>query len=655
MESGQDKRRLAVILAADIVGYSRLMEADESGTLAQLKTHRKELIDPKIAEYGGRIVKTTGDGMLVEFASAADAVQHAVDMQRAIAQRNTAVPADKRIEFRIGINLGDIIVEGDDIFGEGVNVAARLEESCEPGGVNISGKVHAEVAGKLDLAFDDMGEQAVKNLDKPVRTYRVVLEGGAAVAAPAAAKSAAGARSPWLVPAAVAAVVVIAVIAVVAWQTTRDTDTQTAATAPDAAEEQKALALPDKPSIAVLAFDNISADPNLEYFSDGLTEDIITELSRSPELFVISRNSSFVYKGQPTDIQQVAQELGVRYVVEGSVQRAEDQLRITAQLVDGFTGTQLWAENYDRVLTDIFEVQKDVTQSVVAVLLDRVTAAEIAAAFRKPTESLTAYDYAKLGNRYTNEAFQTLSVETAQLGREAYEKAIELDPNYAEAYAWLAHNLFRSLPAVDGRVPEGRWKTQLELTRKAIQLNPNYSFAYAVQGPPMEVLHGLEAGLAVGRKSVELNPNDADSWVKLAARLATSGLLEEAVSAGELAFKLNPLAAEFYYFRNLSQAYYLSEDYQSAHDIAQKGIVSAPRYGELNAILLSALVRMDQLDQASVAAKDALERVPDLGEKFPPFRIFRHKFGAVRKQVIDDLRSLGIAIPDDRSHPVGGL
>ena len=284
-------------MAADIVGYSHLMEADESGTLAQLKTHRKELIDPKIAEYGGRIVKTTGDGMLVEFTSASDAVQQAVDVQRAMAQRNASVPADKRIVFRIGINLGDIIVEGDDIFGEGVNFAARLEESCEPGGVNISGKVHAEVAGKLDLAFDDLGEQAAKNIDKPIRTYRVVLDGGAAVAAPAPVTKPGSARSPWLVPAAVAAVLVIAVVAVAAWQTNRDDGApQVAATSADqaapVAQEREAPPLPDKPSIAVLAFDNLSGDPDQEYFSDANSESIITALAQVPNLFVIARKGN---------------------------------------------------------------------------------------------------------------------------------------------------------------------------------------------------------------------------------------------------------------------------------------------------------------------------------------------------------------------------
>ena len=308
------QRRLAAIFAADMVAYSRLMEADETGTIARQKAHRAELVDPQIASHGGRIVKTTGDGMLVEFGSVVDATQCAVAIQRAMAEREADVGEEHRIQYRIGINLGDIVIDGDDILGDGVNVAARLEGLAEPGGVYISDVVHQSVAGKLDVAFEDLGEQQVKNISKPVHAYRVMLDG--APAAPSAAP----------------------------------------------------LALPDKPSIAVLPFDNLSGDPEQEYFTDGITEDIITSLSHLRQLYVTARNSTFSYKGQAMDVQLVASELGVRYVLEGSVRKSNNQVRITTQLIDGETGNHLWAERYDRALADIFAVQDEITQTVVGAL-----------------------------------------------------------------------------------------------------------------------------------------------------------------------------------------------------------------------------------------------------------------------------------------------
>src|SRR6266496_3602212 len=295
----RDQRRLAAIVSADVVGYSRLMGRDESGTLATLKGHRRELIDPKIAEYGGRIVKTTGDGLLLEFPSVVDAVRCAVDVQRGMAERNAGVAPADRIEFRMGINVGDIIIDGDDIFGDGVNVAARLEGLSEPGGICVSGRVQEDARGKLDIGFEDAGDQQLKNIARPLRVYRVRIEGAAASPRPA-------------------------------------------------------LPLPDKPSIAVLPFQNMSGDPEQDYFADGITEDLITALSHFRWFFVIARNSTFVYKGKAIDVKQVARELGVRYVLEGSVRKAANRLRISTQLIDGSTGIHLWAERYDRDLADIF-------------------------------------------------------------------------------------------------------------------------------------------------------------------------------------------------------------------------------------------------------------------------------------------------------------
>jgi adenylate cyclase len=343
------ERRLAAIMAVDVVGYSRLMGADEEGTLAALKAIRREWVDPRIVEHRGRIVKTTGDGLLVEFASVVAAVRCTVGVQREMAERNIGVPAETRIEFRVGINLGDIIIDGDDIFGDGVNIAARLETLAEPGGICVSRVVHDQVRDKLAFAFEDMGEQALKNITRPVRTYRVMAALGAA--------------------------------------STR------AGSGPS---------LPDKPSIAVLPFANMSGDPEQEYFADGMVEEIITALSRIRWLFVIARNSSFTYKGQAVDVKQVGRELGVRYVLEGSVRRGGNRVRVTAQLIDAFTSAHIWAERYDRDLTDIFAVQDEITASVAGIIEPALVAAEQERVLRKPPDRLDAWEVYQRGMWHFN-------------------------------------------------------------------------------------------------------------------------------------------------------------------------------------------------------------------------------------------------------------
>src|SRR5215469_9004612 len=334
-------RRLAAIIAADVAGYSRLMGADEEGTLACLMAHRRELVDPRIAEHRGRIVKTTGDGLLVEFQSVVDAVRCAVEFQRAMAERNRDVPAERRVELRIGIHQGDMIVEDGDIFGDGVNLAARIEGLAEPGGICVSRVVHDEVRDKLDVAFDDFGEQNLKNIARPMRVF-VARIGGEAANAP-------GGETP-------------------------------------------ALPLPDNPSIAVLPFANMSGDPEQEYFADGMVEEIITALSRIRWLFVIARNSTFTYKGQAFDVKRVGRELGVRYVLEGSVRKGGGRVRITAQLIDALTGTHLWADRFDGSLEEVFALQDQVASSVAGVIEPALQAAETARSTGRPTTDITAYD-----------------------------------------------------------------------------------------------------------------------------------------------------------------------------------------------------------------------------------------------------------------------
>jgi adenylate cyclase len=368
-------RKLAAIISADVVGYSRLMGADEAGTLAALKKHRRELIDPKIAEHEGRIVKTTGDGLLIEFPSVVEAVQCAVEMQRAICDRNADVPAVHRIEFRVGINLGDIIIDGDDIHGDGVNVAARLEGLAEPNGICVSRVVRDQVRDKLDVAFEDLGEQQVKNIARPLRVFRV--------AQPAIVRSTASAKP--------------------------------------------ALALPDKPSIAVLPFENLSGDPEQQYFSDGITDDIITEVSRFRQLFVIARNSSFVFRGKQVDVAEIGRRLGVHYLVEGSVRRVDDRIRINVQLVDTVSGAHVWADRYDRDMKDLYAVQDELAHTIAATLTGCVESAETRQARRKPTNNLTAYDCYLRGVEH----HRRLTVEDMARSREMFERAIELDPEFA--------------------------------------------------------------------------------------------------------------------------------------------------------------------------------------------------------------------------------
>src|SRR5207248_617773 len=377
------ERRLTAILAADVVGYSRLMGANETGTLAALKALQTDFIDGKIAEHQGRTVKLTGDGMLVEFPSVVNAVACAADVQRGMRDRNAGVPQERRIEFRIGVNLGDVIVEGKDIFGDGVNVAARLESIAKPGGITISGSVRDHVGNRLDLVFEDMGEQTLKNIERPIRVYSVSLS-------PAA----------------------------------RDSK--------DAAPAQQEQL--ERPSIAVLPFNNMSGDPEQEYFSDGITEDIITDLSKVSGLFVVARNTAFTYKGKPVRVQQVGQELGVAFILEGSVRKAASRVRVTGQLISSKDGGHVWADRYDRDLTDIFAIQDDITHAIVEQLKVKLLPQEKKSIGQTPTDSVEAYTYYLRGRQFLHRH----SKSYYQLARRMFAKAVELDPLYARAYAGIA-------------------------------------------------------------------------------------------------------------------------------------------------------------------------------------------------------------------------
>jgi TolB-like protein/class 3 adenylate cyclase len=499
-------RRLTAILAADVAGYSRLMGADEEGTLERLKALRHELLDPKIAEHHGRIVKTTGDGLLVEFASVVDAVRCAVSVQQAMPERNTDVAADNRIELRIGINLGDVIVEGEDLYGDGVNIAARIEALADPGGVFVSNTVHDHVRDRLPFVFEDLGEHQVKNIARPVRVFRVRVTLTHPVAkAPGSPIS-------------------------------RNAGEGAERQRREAGEGSPPLPLPDKPSIAVLPFANMSGDPEQEYFADGMVEEIITALSRIRWLFVIARNSSFTYKGQAVDVKQVGRELGVRYVLEGSVRKAGGRVRITAQLIEAETGTHLWADRFDGSLEEVFDLQDRIAISVAGVIEPALQTAETARSASRQTADLTAYDL------YLR-AYAMVVASSAQIpdALRLLEQAIARDPRYGPALAWAAYCHMRL--HTDGRSddPETHRPKSVDYARRALEADgddpsvlANAAFALGILG------ENIGAMIALVDRSLTLNPSFARGWHISGTLRCCAGQLDPAIEHCETALRLSP-------------------------------------------------------------------------------------------------------------------
>ena len=553
MPNARVERRLTAILAADVAGYSRLMGVDEEGTLSKLKAHRVALVDPKITEHRGRIVKTTGDGLLVEFASVVDAVRCAVEVQRGMIERNADVPQGKRVEFRIGINVGDIIIEEDDIFGDGVNVAARLEALAEPGGICVSGRVEEDVHGKLDTAFEDIGEQQLKNIARPVRVYRA--RPGGPVNAPA----------------------------------------------------HPVLSLPDKPSIVVLPFQNMSGDPEQEYFADGVVEEITTALSRFKTVFVIARNSSFTYKGKAADVKQIGRELGVRYVLEGSVRKAANRVRITAQLIDAASGVHLWADRFDGAIEDIFDLQDQVTTSVVGAITPTVEQAEIGRAVLKPTESLDAYDHYMRG---LASQYQWTSEATNEALRHYY-KAIELDPKFALAYA-LATSCY-SWRKMNGWVTDpAREITETKrLAERATQLGQDDAQVLCWSGGALAFVVGqVDEGVALVERALRLNPNLMDAWLSSGSVMLVLGEWDKAIDHFAHAMRLSPFEPSLFVMQaGTATGHFYAGRYDEAAAWAAKSIGENPKYPPVwrtaaasNALLgrqeqaQNAMARLRQLD-----------------------------------------------------------
>ncbi len=560
-------RRLAAIILADIVGYSRLMEADEAGTVAILKKHRTEILKPLVASHKGRIVKLMGDGVLLEFASAVSAVHCAVELQSAMAATNAHLPEERRIVLRIGVNLGDVVVEGDDIYGDGVNIAARLEALAEPGGICISDSLYRQIHGKVDFQFDDIGEQALKNIASPIRVYRL-----------------------------------------------RRT--------PSPGQPRPALSLPDRPSIAVLPFDNMSGDPEQDYFADGIVEDIITALSRIRWLFVIARNSSFTYKGRAIDIKQVGRELGVRYVLEGSVRKSGNRVRITGQLIEASSAAHLWADRFDGHMEDVFDLQDRITASVIMAVAPKLEQVEIERARHKPTENLDAYDHYLRG-------MASVHLWTREGNDDAlahFYQAIEIDPKFAAAYG-LAARCYSQRKAGGWMVDAGRDASETaRLVKRAVDLGPDDALVLCTAGIALAYVVGdVEEGDALTSKALTVNPNLAWAWLFGGWTKLWMGEFETAIERLNNALRLGPNDPQIFLIHDaLCSAQFCIGRYAEALQWALKALRgrSLPLTEYMTVACAAHLGRIDEAKErlAVLVKADPGLRISALREKFPELR-----------------------------------
>jgi len=579
-------RRLTAIFAADVAGYSRLTGMDEEGTHVRLKDHLRLLIDPKITAYRGRTVKNTGDGLLAEFSSVVDAMRCAVDVQRGMAERNSDVPPANRIEFRIGINVGDVIEDNGDIFGDGVNVAARIEAVAEPGGICVSDDAHRQLRDKLDILFDDAGEQNLKNIERPVRVFRVIDQ-----------------------------------------------------TTPG--RQRLALALPDKPSVAVLPFDDLSATPEHGYFADGIVEDITMALSRFGELFVIARNSSFQYKGKATDVREVGRDLGVRYVLQGSVRRARDRLRISAQLIDATTGGHCWAERYDRKLEEVFAVQDEVVATIVAILAAHVRKAEAERTRTKPPNNWRAYDHYLQAAEAFASLVTSFNVEDVYEARRLLQLSIDIDPNYARSYALLAntHDVTYVNRLDRDYLNPAALDLASQFARKAVQLDPNLPEAHAILGFVLAFKHQHDASIASIERARALNPNYID-W-RFGYPLVLAGHSMRAIEVIKTYMRLDPfhppLASLF-----LGLAQYMLKEYSQALAVLRDFVFRVPQLPWGHLYLAMTHARLGQIEEARAEIAEVLRIDPDIRISWPVRTLTAFKHAKDDKHFYDALRRAGL-------------
>jgi adenylate cyclase len=569
-------RRLAAIMAADVVGYGRLMEADEAGTLAALKERRKGILEPLVVEHHGRIVKVMGDGVLVEFASAVNAVGCAVELQKRMAAANDGLPADRRIVLRIGINLGDVIVEGGDLYGDGVNVAARLQALTEPGGICISGKVRDEVMRKLDVGLEELGLREIKNIAAPVRVYRVTTE--------------------------------------------------------QAAADPAALSVPDNPSIAVLPFANMSGDPEQEYVADGLTEDIITGLSRVGALFVIARNSTFAYKGRAVAVAQVARDLGVRYVLEGSVRKSGRRVRITAQLVDAITGRHVWAEKFDRELVEIFDLQDEITRNVVASTQTQILLAEGSPVQRNDRPDIGVWS---LVNRAMARIHE-LTPESLADAKQLAEQALNIDEKCGPAWRCLSIAIYHQAHMLTAADYDATLSKALEAAERSIQLDSRDEYAHWNLGNVLVALRQHDRAIAALERAIEINPNYSAAWGSLGTALCYAGRSSEGIAKNEIAIRSDPLNPSiFFRYSGLALGHYLTGDYDRAAEWAKKSIQRNRGWYLGHVYLMAAVAQLDRIAEAQSARQEYLSLFP--------------------RATISELRRLPLKVAGDFEHLCAGL
>jgi adenylate cyclase len=558
-------RRLAAILAADIVGYSRLMGLDEAGTAQAVRDHRFA-VDPLITEHGGRVFKTTGDGVLIEFGSVVGAVECALALQRLAAERNAALAGDRRMEWRIGVHLGDVLIEGEDILGDGVNIAARLEGIAEPGGICISEDAFRQVRGKVEVEFADLGEQSLKNIARPLRVYRVGLS---------------SARQP--------------------------------------ISSAAALPLPDKPSIAVLPFANMSSDPEQEFFADGIADDVITALSHYPSLFVIARNSSFTYKGRAVDVKQVGRELGVRYVLEGSLRKAGSRIRVTAQLVEAETGNHTWAGRYDRDLADIFAVQDEITEVVTTAVAPAIADAELHRALRKPPDSLDAWAAYQRGLWHLGKA----TAHDLELAKTFFRRAIDLDRNFPDGYCGLAMAEIRAASTFRaGSVAEAQSSAE-RLAHTAVALDGNNAFAHSCLCFALFARGDHRGAWAEADQALALSPNLASGYFQRGTTLIYSGRPQEGLRDLQMSLKLEPRGPNLAIsLHHVAVGQYFSRAYEKAVEAAEASVRSFPEYPSPYRWLAAAFGQLGCVEAAGEALgkAKAIAPPPFLRQRTPWFR-----------------------------------
>jgi len=620
------KRRLTAIFSADVEGYSRLMREDEEATVRTITSYRAAMAK-LIQQYRGRVVDSPGDNILAEFTSVVDAVNCAVEIQRELAERNAELPSERKMQFRIGVNLGDVIEEGERIYGDGVNIAARVEGLAEGGGICISGTVYDAIEAKLGLEYEYLGEQAVKNIPKPVRVYRVLMEPETIDRVVAEKKV-----EPRRQKLAVAVVIVLFLVIGVAgvWKYLSRT---AAPPAEVASVEKMTFPLPEKPSIAVLAFNNMSGDPEQEYFSDGITEEIITALSKISDLFVIARNSSFSYKGKPVKVQQVGKELGVRYVLEGSVRKSVDRVRITAQLVDAIAGHHLWAERYDRELQDIFALQDEITKEILVALQVELTRGESARMSGRDTDNLEAYlKYLQAVHHKTR-----TNQEGNTLARELCEEAIALDPDYADAYRLMAWTHLMDIWLGWSKSTRESFKKAEELAEKSLALDNTNALTVGLVSHIYLLKKQHDMAISEGERAIALNPNSATGYVLLAATYRFSGRAKEGIPLLKKAIRLEPYAPSIYYYQ-LGMAYNFTGQYDEAIAVLKKALKRTPDQ-QISLIGLTVAYSLaDRMEEARATAAELLRVNPKFSvaylEKRTPYKYkadLELSMGAMRK------------------------